>query len=109
MTENPSPERGWKNIRREKARENFSGKRDGIFNFSESKPCNILERRIEDAAERFFAIESDMGGEDDIIAAEEIVVLFDLPGLGRAAIFVQALIFFFDMLLSFEDIEAGAG
>lgn len=68
-----------------------------------------MERCIEDAAERLFAIESDMRSKDDIIAAEESVVLFDLPSLGRATIFVQALIFLFDMFFPFEDIEAGTG
>lgn len=70
---------------------------------------DILERRIEDAPQSLCAVEADMRGEDDVVAAQEIMMLPDLPDLGRPAILMQALLLFLDLFLSLEDIETGAG
>ena len=71
---------------------------------------DILERGVEDAPERLFAVERDMGREDDIVATEEVSVLLPLPFSRRGAIVMvpDTLSLFFDELFPFEHIESGA-
>ncbi len=74
-----------------------------VASFARGEIPGIFKGGIEDTLEGFLAVETDVWCTDDVVTSEELFVLFVTVDVG-GTIGVEALIFLFDGLFSFEDI-----